>query len=166
MYLKPETFIRRGQYSLMGIRQKESDFEFSTQMNFVPSKNGEEAGISIFQQDDNYINFTISKLKNNLILKITVKEREKEANILKESSLFKFKGDITFKLVSAGEKYEYYYSLDKGMNFSLFAETANNIVICKGYIGTNIGLYATSNGKSTKSYADYDWVKYQGQTRK
>lgn len=164
--LKPEVFELRGQYSLMGIRQKESDFEFSTQMNFAPGKNGEEAGISIFQQDNNYINFTISKLKNNLILKITVKEREKEASILKESSLFNFKGDITFKLVSAGEKYQYYYSLDKGMNFSLFAETANNIVICKGYIGTNIGLYATSNGKPTKSYADYDWVKYQGQTRK
>lgn len=164
--LKPEVFELRGQYSLMGIRQKESDFEFSTQMNFAPGKNGEEAGISIFQQDDNYINFTISKLKNNRILKITVKEREKEVSILKESSLFNFKGDITFKLVSAGEKYQYYYSLDKGMNFSLFAETANNIVICKGYIGTNIGLYATSNGKPTKSYADYDWVKYQGQTRK
>jgi xylan 1,4-beta-xylosidase len=164
--LKPEVFELRGQYSLMGIRQKESDFEFSTQMNFAPGKNGEEAGISIFQQDNNYINFTISKLKNNLILKITVKEREKEASILKESSLFNFKGDITFKLVSAGEKYQYYYSLDKGMNFSLFAETVNNIVICKGYIGTNIGLYATSNGKPTKSYADYDWVKYQGQTRK
>lgn len=164
--LKPEVFELRGQYSLMGIRQKESDFEFSTQMNFAPGKNGEEAGISIFQQDNNYINFTISKLKNNLILKITVKEREKKASILKESSLFNFKGDITFKLVSAGEKYQYYYSLDKGMNFSLFAETANNIVICKGYIGTNIGLYATSNGKPTKSYADYDWVKYQGQTRK
>ena len=164
--LKPEVFELRGQYSLMGIRQKESDFEFSTQMNFAPRKNGEEAGISIFQQDNNYINFTISKLKNNLILKITVKEREKEASILKEFSLFNFKGDITFKLVSAGEKYQYYYSLDKGMNFSLFTETANNIVICKGYIGTNIGLYATSNGKSTKSYADYDWVKYQGQTRK
>lgn len=164
--LKPEVFELRGQYSLMGIRQKESDFEFSTQMNFAPGKNGEEAGISIFQQDNNYINFTISKLKNNLILKITVKEREKKASILKESSLFNFKGDITFKLVSAGEKYQYYYSLDKGMNFSLFAETVNNIVICKGYIGTNIGLYATSNGKPTKSYADYDWVKYQGQTRK
>jgi xylan 1,4-beta-xylosidase len=166
LYLSPKIFELREQYSLMGIRQKESDFEFSTQMNFAPRKNGEEAGISIFQQDNNYINFTILKLKNKLILKITVKEREKEASILKESSLYKFKGDITFKLVSAGEKYEYYYSLDKGLNFSLFAETANNIVICKGYIGTNIGLYATSNGKPTKSYADYDWVKYQGQTRK
>ena len=164
--LKPEVFELRGQYSLMGIRQKESDFEFSTQMNFAPRNNGEEAGISIFQQDNNYINFTISKLKNNLKLKITVKEREKEVSILKESSIFNFKGDITFKLVSAGEKYQYYYSLDKGKNFSLFAETANNIVICKGYIGTNIGLYATSNGKPTKSYAEYDWVKYQGQTRK
>lgn len=164
--LKPEVFERRGQYSLMGIRQKESDFEFSSQMNFFPSKNGEEAGISIFQQDDNYINFTISKSKSKPIIKIAVKERDKDESILKESSLSNFKGDIIFKMVSANEKYEYYYSLDGGANFLLFAESANNLVICKGYIGTNIGLYATSNGKTTKAYADYDWVKYEGQIRR
>jgi alpha-N-arabinofuranosidase len=164
--LTSEVYALRGQYSLMGIRQKESDFEFSSQMNFSPKKNGEEAGISIFQQDDNYINFTISKSQNKPTLKITVKERNKDASILKETTLFKFKGDIIFKMVSTNEKYEYYYSLDEGANFLLFAETANNLVICKGYIGTNIGVYATSNGKSTAAYADYDWVKYQGQIRK
>ena len=38
LYLKPETFTRRGQYSLMGIRQKESDFEYATLMKFSPKK--------------------------------------------------------------------------------------------------------------------------------
>ena len=43
----------------------------------------------------------------------------------------------------------------------LFSETAANLVLCKGYIGTNLGLYATSNGYKTKEYAEFNWVKNQ-----
>jgi alpha-N-arabinofuranosidase len=43
----------------------------------------------------------------------------------------------------------------------LFSETKANLVLCKGYIGTNLGLYATSNGNKTKEYAEFNWVKNQ-----
>lgn len=165
LYLKPETFTLRGRYSLMGIRQKETDFEFSARMNFIPEKEQAEAGISIFQQDDNYINFTIEKSKTGITLKLVIKGREKDLELRKQETIAAYKGEITFKIVAKGDKYQYMYSLDGGENFSLFSETDSNLALCKGYIGTNLGIYATSNWNPTKEYADFDWVQYQGYPR-
>ena len=46
--LSSKSFELRGQYNLMGFRQKETEFEYSTSMNFKPKKNLSEAGLSIF----------------------------------------------------------------------------------------------------------------------
>ena len=57
------------------------------------------------------------------------------------------------------------HNLNGGNTFTLFAETESQLVICKGYIGTNVGIYATSNGNVTKEYADFDWVNHKGYPR-
>jgi alpha-N-arabinofuranosidase len=165
LYLKPETFKLREQYSLMGIRQKESDFEYSAKLQFEPKKENAEAGISIFQQDDNYVNFTVEKKDGNTSLKLLLKGRGQNLQILKQDAIPNYTGDIVFKLVSKNDNYKYLYSLDDGENFILFSETAGDLVLCYGYIGTNLGIYATSNGNATKEYADFDWVSYKGYPR-
>lgn len=165
LYLGPQTFKLRGQYKLMGIRQKESDFEYSAKMNFTPEKDMAEAGISIFQQDDNYVNFTVEKKNGDVNLKLTIKGSDKELEIAKQETLKTYKGEIIFKLISKNDTYQYLYSLDGGDNFKHFTDTQSDIVICKGYIGTYMGIYATSNGKPTKEYADFDWVSYKGYPR-
>jgi alpha-N-arabinofuranosidase len=158
--LSPETFKLRGRYNLMGFRQKETEFEYSAHMNFMPKKNNSEAGLSIFSQDDNYINFTIKKEDNITKLILKVKPRESELKIVKSMPI-KFKNNMVLKILSKDEKYTYHYSDDGGNSFKLFSETAANLVLCKGYIGTNLGLYASSNGEKTKEYAQFNWVKNQ-----
>jgi alpha-N-arabinofuranosidase len=137
--LSPETFKLRGQYSLMGFRQKETEFEYSAHMSFRPKKNNSEAGLSIFSQDDNYINFTIKKEDNITKLILKVKPRDSESKIIKKMPI-KYKNDLVLKIHSKDEKYSYHYSLDDGNSFDLFTETGANLVLCKGYIGTNLGL--------------------------
>jgi alpha-N-arabinofuranosidase len=129
-------------------------------MNFMPKKNNSEAGLSIFSQDDNYINFTIKKEDNITKLILKVKPRESELKIVKSMPI-KFKNNMVLKILSKDEKYTYHYSDDGGNSFKLFSETAANLVLCKGYIGTNLGLYASSNGEKTKEYAQFNWVKNQ-----
>jgi alpha-N-arabinofuranosidase len=146
----------------MGFRQKENNFEYSAKMNFSPNKNGAEAGISIFQQDDNYINFTMTKSNGTSVLQLVVKGRKEELKTVKQKTLKEYDGEIIFKLVSKNNQYQYLYSLDGGTSFTHFAETSNDLVLCYGYIGTNLGIYATSNGKVSKEYADFDWVNYKG----
>ena len=156
--LSPESFELRGQYNLMGFRQKETEFEYSSSMNFKPKKNFSEAGLSIFSQDDNYINFTVKKHNNKTLLNLSVKPRDQKLDIIKSIPL-KYNENIILKILSKDNKYIYYYSLDDGNSFDVFTETAANLVLCKGYIGTNLGLYASSNGYKTKEYAEFEWVK-------
>ena len=156
--LSPEVFNLRGQYNLMGFRQKETEFEYSSSMIFNPKKNQSEAGLSVFSQDDNYINFTVQKTKNKTLLNLSIKEREKDLYTSKTIPI-NYSRNIILKIVSANNKYSYYYSTDNGDSFNLFGETAANLVLCKGYIGTNLGLYASSNGNKTKEYAEFEWVK-------
>ena len=165
LYLKPEKFQHRAQYSLMGFRQKESEFEYSAKMNFQPKKEQAEAGISIYHQDNNYINFTLEKRSGKVSLKLVVNEKGKEAETVKNEVISGYDGEIIFRLISKNSRYRYEYSIDGGQRFNLFAETADNIVLCTGYIGVNMGIYATSNGNATKEYADFDWVSYKGFTR-
>ncbi|MDA0758096.1 MAG: glycoside hydrolase family 43 protein [Bacteroidetes bacterium] len=156
--LNPEIFKLRGQYNLMGFRQKETEFDYSANMSFKPKKNHSEAGVSIFSQDDNYINFTVKKENNETMLILTVKPRDNDLKTIKSIPI-KYNENIILKILSKNNKYTYHYSIDNGDSFMFFSETAANLVLCKGYIGTNLGLYATSNGNKTKEYAEFNWVK-------
>ena len=127
----------------MGFRQKETEFEYSSSMNFKPKKNQSEAGLSIFSQDDNYINFTVQKTKNKTLLNLSVKERDQRIYDTLKTIPINYSRNIILKIVSADNKYSYYYSNDNGNSFNLFDETDANLVLCKGYIGTNLGLYAS-----------------------
>ena len=162
LYLNPMTFQLREQYGFMGFRQKENNFEYSAKMNFLPKKDGAEAGISIVQQDDNYVNFTVVKNNNNTVLQLVVKSRKKELMPNKRLNLNGYTGEMIFKIIFKNNHYRYLYSLDGGTSFSHFTETSDDLVLCYGYIGTNIGIYATSNEETTSEYTDFDWVKYVG----
>jgi alpha-N-arabinofuranosidase len=67
---------------------------------------------------------------------------------------------------STKDNYYYRYSLDNGKTITPFETTEANLILCKGYIGTHLGLYASSNGLKTTEFSDFDWIKYQGFSRK
>ncbi|WP_205960042.1 glycoside hydrolase family 43 protein [Flammeovirga aprica] len=167
LFLKPEVIQKRGRTSLMGIRQKETDFEYSSKMKFNAKKEGTEAGISIFQKDDNFINFTVKKKNGKHVLQLLLAEKKvEELQVLKEEVITDYKGEIIFKLLSMENKYVFSYSLDNGKTFIPFETTKSDYLLSfgwnSGYTGAYCGIYATSNGKPTKEYADFDWVNYKG----
>ena len=54
------------------------------------------------------------------------------------------------------------YSNDNGDSFTTLWQTPDNILLSLGYTGAQMGVYATSNGKKTNAYADFDWIRYKG----
>jgi len=164
LFLKPETIKERGRCSLMGIRQGESDFTYSAGMEFSAKKEKAEAGISMFQKDDNFINLTVSKDGGNIVLKLVMKNQN-EQEILKQEILENYKAEIILKVESKDQIYRYFYSLDRGKSCILFAETGADLVLNRGYTGAYLGVYATGNGSASKEYADFDWIDYKGYQR-
>lgn len=42
---------------------------------------------------------------------------------------------------------------------------STNHILSKKYTGAYLGIFASSNGKKTKEYANFDWVRYKGSER-
>ena len=154
----PNQIVERGRAALLGFKQTESDFEYLTQMYFEPKTSGSEAGISLFQKDDNYINFTIIKqggkqylqayaVKNGEILK-TIKRQSKEYN-----------GQVKLKVIADKDSFKLYYAT-KGMDFNLFTTFEGSLLKSNGYTGAYLGLYATGNEKKNNDIASFDYVNY------
>ena len=147
--------------SLLGIRQIETDFEFSVKMLYNPTIQGGQAGISIFQKDNNYFTFTVEKNKENHVLKLLLKERKKEPVVIHQTFIKSYNGSITFKVNSENNSYNFYYSLDDGNSYKSFLETGSDKILSNGYTGAYMGLYTTINGKNIEEFADFDWVKLE-----
>lgn len=161
LYTKPNVIKERGRASLMGFRQTESDFEYQAKMSFKPKSNNSEAGISLFQKDNNLFTFTVIKENGKNLIQLKLVEPDSDPQILTKKVVPNFKGDITFKVKSEYFGYSFYYSLG-GAEFILLEKTKSNHILSKKYTGAYLGIYATSNGVNSKDYADFVWVSYKG----
>jgi xylan 1,4-beta-xylosidase len=162
LYARPEVIAERESASLMGVRQAESDFEFVAKMNFKPEKRGVEAGLSLFQKDNNYFTFTVQKKLGKNVVKLELAERQKEITQLESVKLRSYKGDILLKVVSEDDTYTFAYSLDDGASYTTLKQMPADKILSNGYTGAYVGLYSSGNGKKTGDFADFDWMQYQG----
>ena len=127
-------------------------------MYFQPNSSDSEAGISLFQKDDNYINFTIIKKGDKHHLQAYVVKKGEILEIIKKE-LKQYQGNIKFKVIAEKNLYKLYYST-KEMHFNLFTTFEGSLLKSNGYTGAHLGVYATGNGKKNQDYASFDYVNY------
>ncbi len=165
LYAHPNVIAERGRAALLGIRQQESDFQYSAKMAFAPRRENVEAGISLFQKDDNHLNFTVLRRAGANRLRLVLAAPGQQPRTVEERVLEAYDGEILLRVVSKAHRYRYEYSLDGGDSFLLFAETDAARLLSRGYTGAYLGLYSTGNGEHSGEYADFDWVRYEGYER-
>ena len=164
MYCNQNIIKERSRAALMGFKQKETDFEYFINMNFNPEKDKAEAGVSIFQKDDNYINFTVFKNEEKIFIKTYAFQNDKIISVY-EQEIVDYKGKIKLKISSEEGEYKFLYST-RGFRYRLLTKIKNDIVKSVGYTGAHIGLYATSNGDKSNDYADFDYIDYTSKDQK
>ena len=165
LYPSSNIIENRKQFSLIGFRQKESDFEFEVKMDFLPSNDNIESGIVHYQKELNYLTTTVYKEKRKFYLQVKLKEKDKDPISLKKIRLKEYKGEMIFKVVSKNDTYSLFYSMDKGNSFENYLDVEAKVVLDRNYVGAFLGMYATSNGAQSGEFADYDWVRYKDYLR-
>lgn len=64
-----------------------------------------------------------------------------------------------------GQEYNFYYG-PESTKMELLAEKIDGRIlssdIAGGFIGTYVGLFASSNGEAGDNIADFDWFDYKG----
>ena len=166
LYTKPGTIENRKRYSMIGFRQRESDFEYQVKMEFAPKDDKVESGIIHYQKERNYLSNTVYKENKRFYLEQRLKEKDKiNEKTIKRILLKDYKNNILFKVVSKNAKYTFYYSLNDGENFKYFTSLDAIKMLDRNYTGALLGVFSTSNGNKSSDYADYDWVLYKDYLR-
>ena len=158
LYSNQNIINERDRAALMGFKQNQTHFEYFTSMTFNPENNKSEAGISIFQKDDNYLNFTVFQKDESFFIKMYAYKKGQLIS-KNEKLLENYKGKIKLKILFDEDKYKLFYST-RGFRYRLLDELKNDVLLSQGYTGAHLGLYVTSNGEDSNDYADFDYVDY------
>ena len=132
-------------------------------MSIEPKDEGSEAGVSMFQKDNNYINFTLIRQNDNILVQINaIKDGVLEDSFVSEIN--NYKGQIEFKVTASKSKYKLSYSLN-GKEFIFVKSLDYSIIKSNGYTGAHLGVYASGNGQISNDYASFDYVNYLIKTK-
>ncbi len=132
---------------------KDSNFVVSTKLDFKPGENGQNAGLIIYGDDDNYYTLTRDNLSGAAFIarnesKGTSKTLGRKTDVITSATSY-------LKIEKNGDIYTSYYSAD-GSTWTQLAQTSGiNIANPK------IGVIAGTTKTQTKSInADFDYIHY------
>ncbi|NDP28544.1 MAG: family 43 glycosylhydrolase [Flavobacterium sp.] len=162
LQLRPEMINEKVNPSFICKRQEHSDFEVVAKMEFNPTTENEEAGIVIERDRNCYLKYTLSRVNNELVLKLAV--RSGKATDDSEITQAKVKsGNIHLKISAIESTYSFSYSLDGKKWKSLDQDidlVSSGLVSGGKFTGPLIGMYASSNGKQSQNVVYFDSFYY------
>ncbi len=157
----PFTLNETESISFIARRQTEHDFTATTWLDFQPSGENEEAGITLIQNNTHHYDLLLKKSNGQTKVQLRVQVGSlsyiaAEQDVSGNQFLFRIKGTpLQYIFYAADAKSQQYIELGRLDTRYLSTEVAG------GFTGIMIGLYATSNGKQSQTKAYYDWFDYQ-----
>ena len=156
----PYTLDETAPVSFVARRQTEHDFVAETLLEFNSSKENEEAGITLIQNNTHHYDVFLKKQKEQYIVQLRVK-----AGSLSYIAAEKvIKGNkVKVKIEGRPLIYAFYCSRadkDKYEELGKLDTRYLSTEVASGFTGVMIGLYASSNGKTSKAKAYFDWFEY------
>lgn len=160
----PDILSSTGNPSYVCVRQVDFSFRFETSLTFDPASADEQAGIVIFQSDGyNYQCLAGTDGTSSVLSVICTKNGAMET--LKTVTLDGSYTDLILRLEAVGQDLSFLYSTD-GKTFVTIADQIDGRILCTdvagGFVGNTMGIYATSNGKESSTWAAFDYVEYTG----
>lgn len=144
--------------TFVGRRLTDLYFTATTQIEFNPKNENEEAGI-VLLNNGYHFDLMINKKEGNRILVVKL---QFDQIIYKSEEIVLKSGSV--KLRVKGEKTKFTFSYTQGNDEYIEIETVASKFLSSetvgGFTGTYVGLYATGNGEASKTFADYDWFEY------
>jgi alpha-N-arabinofuranosidase len=160
MHLNKNDITQRDTVSYLCIRQQHMSFNVQTQMQFTPTAKNECAGLVILQNNSYHYQFVFMMKGKEKILRI-VKCQKDIPEILSEAPVSET--SVYLKIQAQEQSLTFSYSTN-GQNFTPVLENASakflNTDSAGGFVGNTIGMYASSNGKTSKEHALFTEFSY------
>lgn len=163
--LLPDIFNDKTNPAFIGRRQQHFNGSAAVSMNFTPLSEFEKAGIAIFQNETHYYYICKSIRAGNEVVQL-YKSNQADMDILAEKPIEK-SGTMLLKIEAKGDVYSFLYGFED-QNYKILKDSIDaKFVSTKGaggvtFVGSTYGMYATTVGKESDNYAQFDWFEYVG----
>lgn len=158
--LRPQRISEIGNPSFVGRRIQAKSFSVRTALEFKPLQDGESAGLVLLQNHRFHfrVQFTLGKQSSMVQLIQCLEGTETELAVTP------FSGDRLYLTVEAHEQaYTFFYGNRENERRVLAQEVDGRLLsteMAGGFVGSCVGMFATSNGEPSENYADFDWFEY------
>ncbi|SHH79284.1 glycoside hydrolase family 43 protein [Clostridium grantii] len=165
--LRPESINDLANPSLIIRRQQHINFSASTLLEFTPEKEGETAGLVLLQS--NLFNFQlVYKIENSKKVLQLIKCTDGENQVLAEKEIEASK--LCLKVKARGQVLTFYYKesgveLSDSEDMKILVDHIDGRIlstdIAGGFVGTTLGMYASSNKEESNNVVYFHWFKYK-----
>ena len=160
LFLQPATLKYRSNASYIGIRQQHYNYQVHTQVTCHTTTSNEVAGFAIMQNNLYNIRLEICKFDNEQSIALYICENGLDTLISTKKIEVK---PVQLKIIQEGHSISFYYkTLD---TWHLVGPTLSTTLLSTevsgGFTGCTLGMYASSNGLPSESYADFTCFSYQ-----
>ena len=161
--LRPIKITEKASPSYIGRRIEDLKFSTIAKMEFNPVTDNEEAGLLILRDRFYNLRLTLKTENGKKMLQIVLNNGKNTVDSVLSKMEVKT-GNLQLKVSGKGLIYSFSYSTN-GTDWISVKDNidcvSNNFVKGGVFTGTFVGMYASSNGNETKSYADFDWFDYR-----
>ncbi len=150
-------------YSFLGIRQRGFEYAAETELRFAAAGDNEEAGLTVIQNDRSALVVSLRAGRLSLYHAEDDKRRElASVPYAEESVRLRVEADyLEFRFLFAGPDDDWRVLAEEVDGTVLSPAVINGY----NYTGLYIGPYATANGESSETEAEYEYLRYKGTAR-
>lgn len=147
---RPEKLGDLGQPSFLARRQQHLVAAASAAMRYSPERPGDEAGLSVFQNDDHFYLITVANDSGKPVVRVersVVRGAKGATEVIASAPLTSTSGVTYLKIQARGPVYDFYYGRTPG-KWTLLAKDVDGTILSTkkagGFVGTMFGMYAYS----------------------
>ncbi len=159
--LRPEKLAEPVNPSFVGRRQQHINFAARAALEFMPHNPNECAGLVLLQNNEFHFRFVITLAETGQTVARLVKREQGEDRPLAEHPVAGPR--LYLKVEAYGQAYNFYVASVSEAWQPLAQNVDGRILstpVAGGFVGTYLGMYASSNGHSSHNVADFDWFEY------
>jgi xylan 1,4-beta-xylosidase len=160
--LRPQMISQWENPSFVGRRQQHLNFAARTALEFTPASQNEVAGIALLQNSDFQFRLVYALKAGKTVIRLVIRQEGQEA-VLAQRPVSAER--LYLKVEAVEQEYGFYYATTSEEWVPLAEKVDGRILstdVAGGFVGTYIGMYASSNGKESDNIADFDWFEYAG----
>jgi alpha-N-arabinofuranosidase len=159
--LRPATVAEHAQPSFVGRRQQHLSFAARAAVEFDPAGPDECAGLVALLSGDQHIRFVVTLgTAGGRVVRAVRRDRAVD-EVVAEAPVAD--GRVRLAVEARGQEYALRHAGEAG-EWGTLAVVDGRLLsptLTGGFVGTYVGMYASSGGRPSDNHADFDWFEYE-----